>query len=186
VFLALQTLLAGLPILFFVIFSLSVFAVSLVTCVLLAIIAAVAFTLFTTGLALIFVLPTVFVGSCTASVVFFWGLTGYLILQRFNGGETPVKKGTAVGDKLNGLTGGRLHHLADGDDEIAHKKRMAVDSPSHSKAVSGREVHDNHRRAASGGAARVNGSESKEQPPVAHVNGVQPTGDSEFEFAFGQ
>lgn len=153
-FLALQTALAGLPILFFVVFSLSILAVSLFTCLLLAIIAAVAFTLFTTGLALIFVLPTVFVGSCTASVIFFWGLAGYLLLQRFNGGETPVKKGTAVGDKLNGLTGGRLH-LADGLDEIAHKKRVAVDSPPHGKAVHGHEVHDTHRRAS--GAARMNG-----------------------------
>jgi hypothetical protein len=157
---------------------LSVLAASLVTCLLLGIITALAFTLFTTGLVLIFVLPTVFIGSCTASFLFLWGLAGYLILQRLNGGEMPVKRGTTVGDKLNGLTGGRLHHLADGPDESSHEKRMAVDSTSHSKAVNGRAGRDDHRRAPNwGGDARVNASEK-----TGYVNGDERAVDWKTEF----
>lgn len=33
---------------------------------------------------------------------------GYVVLRRLNEGEAPVKPGTRVGDKLQGLTGGRL------------------------------------------------------------------------------
>jgi hypothetical protein len=43
----------------------------------------------------------------------------YFILQRLNEGQAPAKPGTRVGDKLHGLTGGRLEWMVDGQDEQA-------------------------------------------------------------------
>ncbi|KAF1361972.1 hypothetical protein EJ07DRAFT_52460, partial [Lizonia empirigonia] len=106
-FLAAQSALAGLPILLFLAFAVATLVVSLVTCILLGVIAALVSTLLATGFALLFVVPVVFIGSCTATIAFLWGLIGYLVLQRINGGETPVQPGTNVGDTLNELTGGR-------------------------------------------------------------------------------
>jgi hypothetical protein len=56
---------------------------------------------------------------CAASCFFLWGLAVYFILQRFNEGEAPAKPGTRVGDKLHGLTGGRLGWMVGGEDEKA-------------------------------------------------------------------
>jgi hypothetical protein len=92
------------------------------------------FTLFTTGFALLFVVPVVFIGSCTASIAFLWGLVGYLVLQRINGGETPVQPGAKVGDTLNELTGGRPRGLVDRANSDPQQERLAVDSSQDKKA----------------------------------------------------
>jgi hypothetical protein len=49
-----------------------------------------------------------------ATFLFLWGLGGYYIIKWFNEGETPGEVGTAIGDKLSGLTGGRLDWLMGG------------------------------------------------------------------------
>ncbi|KZM27399.1 uncharacterized protein EKO05_0002872 [Ascochyta rabiei] len=126
-FLAAQTALAGLPILLFLAFAIATFVVSLVTCVFIGAIAALLFTLFVTGFALLFVVLVVFIGSCTASIAFLWGLAAYLVLQRINGGETPVQPGSKVGNALNELTGGRLRDLVDRADADAQQTRLAID-----------------------------------------------------------
>lgn len=124
-----QVALAGLPILLFLAFAVSTLAVSLITCIFLGVIAACVFTLLITSLALLVVVPVVCIGSCTASIVFVWGFIGFLVLQRINGGETPVQPGTKVGDTLNGLTGGRLRGLADRADAHTQQERLVVDLP---------------------------------------------------------
>ncbi|KAH6622341.1 hypothetical protein C7974DRAFT_398102 [Boeremia exigua] len=138
-FLAVQTALAGLPVLLFLVFAVATLVISLITCLFLGIIAALAFTLFTTGFALLFVVPVVFIGSCTATIVFLWCLAGYLLVQRLNGGETPVHTATTVSDTLNGLTSGRLHDLADRGDSDLPQECLAVDSSSDEKVSMGRE-----------------------------------------------
>ncbi|KAJ4379314.1 hypothetical protein N0V86_005359 [Didymella sp. IMI 355093] len=99
-FLTAEAALAGFPILLFLAFATATLVVSVITCVLLGVIAALAFTLFTTGFALLFVVPIVFIGSCTASLVFVWSLIGYLVLQRINGGETPIQPGTKLIEQI--------------------------------------------------------------------------------------
>jgi hypothetical protein len=51
----------------------------------------------------------------------------YFILQRLNEGQAPAKPGTRVGDKLHGLTGGRLGWMVDGKDE----KAVELSQPKH-------------------------------------------------------
>ncbi|KAJ4353080.1 hypothetical protein N0V95_003675 [Ascochyta clinopodiicola] len=145
IFLAAQTALAGLPILLFLAFAIGTFVVSLITCVFFGAIIALLFTFFITGFALFFVVPIVFIGSCAASIAFLWGLAAYFVLQRINGGETPVQPGSKVGDALNELTGGRLGDLVDRADADAQQARLAVDSSQDTQVPMGRETgHRNH------------------------------------------
>ncbi|KNG45098.1 hypothetical protein DDE82_003145 [Stemphylium lycopersici] len=106
-FLTAQTALTGLPLVLFLAFAAATLLVSLTTCLFLGLLVSLALTFFVVSFALIFVVPTVVIASCSATFIFMWGLVGYIILRRFNEGEAPAKPGTRVGDKLQALTGGR-------------------------------------------------------------------------------
>ena len=92
----------------FLVFTLTVFVFSLVVALLVGLLAALVFTAFAVGVALLVILPTVFMTTMAASFLFLWGLGGYYLVKWFNEGESPAKPGEAIGDKLNSLTGGRL------------------------------------------------------------------------------
>lgn len=47
----------------------------------------------------------------TACFLLLWGLGGYYLFKWFNKGESPAPEGSALGDKLNSLTGGRLDFI---------------------------------------------------------------------------
>jgi hypothetical protein len=111
--------------LLFITFSVTVFLFSLITALLIGVLAAVLFTVFMVVVALLIVIPTVFFTTFTATFIFLWGLGGYYILKRANEGETP--DGMAIGDKLNGLTGGRMGWLIDGARKKADDMRTGVD-----------------------------------------------------------
>lgn len=138
----------------------------------LGIIAAFIFTFLITGIALLFLVPIVIVGSCTASVIFFWGLVGYLVLRRINGGETPVQPGTKVGDSLNMLTGGRLQDLVDRSDPDLQQERLAQNSSQdevlHMDREDGSEGYGTHRGSPCG---RRHG----------HTNGLSDSGEARQE-----
>lgn len=116
-FLAIQIILTGFPLLLFITFSVTVFLFSLITALLIGVLAAVLFTVFMVGVALLVIIPTVFLTTFTATFIFLWGLGGYYILKWFNEGEAP--DGTTIGEKLNSLTGGRMGWLVDGAREKA-------------------------------------------------------------------
>jgi hypothetical protein len=122
--------------------------ISLATCLLFAITTAFIYTFFAIGISLFFLIPTLFVASCAASCFFLWGLAVYFILQRFNEGEAPAKPGTRVGDKLHGLTGGRLGWMVDGEDQKAVEMGQAQDL-----------ADKNGSKGHQGGNGLVNGSE---------------------------
>ncbi|KAI8940822.1 hypothetical protein NX059_002084 [Plenodomus lindquistii] len=130
-FLAAQAVLAGLPLVLFLAFATTTLLVSLTTCLLLGLLAALAFTFVVVGFALIFVVPTVFIASCSATFIFIWGLVGYAVLRRLNGGEAPSKRGTRMGDKLYGLTEGKTGLRIGGQDikdtAKASAKKSGVD-----------------------------------------------------------
>ena len=127
-----QIVLTGLPVLLFITFSITVFLFSLIAALLIGLLVAILFTLFMVGVALLVVLPTIFMTTFTASFLFLWGLGGYYTLKwyeyfqcyvitychsflcRFNEGDSPTPEGTSIGDKINNLTGGRMSWLTDG------------------------------------------------------------------------
>jgi hypothetical protein len=128
-FLAAQTALLGVPLLLFIAFAVSTLFISLSTCLFFAVTAALVYTFFAVGIALLFLIPTLFLASFAASCFFLWGLVVYLILQRFNEGEAPAKPGTRVGDTIHGLTGGRLDWMVDRDDAEKVEIGTTQDAP---------------------------------------------------------
>jgi hypothetical protein len=111
------------------------------------------YTFFAVGIALLFLIPTLFVASFAASCFFLWGLVVYLILQRFNEGEAPGKPGTRVGDKVHGLTGGRLSWMVDGEDTKLMRTTDDFDN-AHTNGSNG--YHDGGSAARQGGDGFVN------------------------------
>lgn len=99
------------------------------------------------GVALLVVLPTVFMTTFTATFLFLWGLGGYYILKwyatsrrhicandgndnvkcRYNEGDSPAPDGTTIGDKINDFTGGRMSWLTDGAAKKQNDARTGVD-----------------------------------------------------------
>ncbi|KAF2086859.1 hypothetical protein K490DRAFT_14203, partial [Saccharata proteae CBS 121410] len=116
-FLLTNIALTGLPLALFFIFTLTVFVFSLIAALLVGLLVALLFTAFMVGVALLVILPTVFLTTMGASFLFLWGLGGYYIVKWFNqtdAGSGAQNPGSAIGDKLNNLTGGRMGFLMDG------------------------------------------------------------------------
>lgn len=105
----------------------TVFLFALIAALLIGVLVAVLFTVFMVGIALLVILPTIFITTFSATFLFLWGLGGYYILKWFNDGEVPAPDGTAIGDKLNSLTGGRMGWLIDGTRKKAEDARTGVD-----------------------------------------------------------
>jgi Promethin len=123
--------LSGPPLLLFIIFTTTVFIVSLIAALIIGLIAALLFTVFALLVALFVVLPTVFLTTLGATFLFLWGLGGYYIVKWFNEGETPAEVGAAIGDKINTVTGGRLSWLMGSaraaeksDDQLQEKEAL--------------------------------------------------------------
>ncbi|KAF2004531.1 hypothetical protein P154DRAFT_395821, partial [Amniculicola lignicola CBS 123094] len=113
-FLTTQIVLTGFPLFLFIVFSITVFLFALIAGLLIGLLAAVLFSLFMVGVALLFVLPTIFLTTFAATFIFLWGLGGYHLLKWFNDGNAPAPEGLSIGDKLNSWTGGRMEWLVDG------------------------------------------------------------------------
>ena len=84
-FLAMNILLAGIPLTIFLVYSISVAVFSIAVGLLLGFAGAVLFTLLCVGIALSITLPIIFFTTLTASFLFLWCLAGYSILRWVSG-----------------------------------------------------------------------------------------------------
>jgi hypothetical protein len=102
-FLATQAALAGLPLVLFFAFAAATLLVSLTTCLLLGLIISLIVTFFVVSFTLLFVVPTVFIASCSATFIFIWGFVGYISLRKFNerGASTKPSARVSTRQKLN-------------------------------------------------------------------------------------
>ena len=139
----------------FIVFSITVFVFSLVAALLVGLLAALLFTAFMVGVALLVILPTVFMTTMAATFIFLWGLGGYYILKWFNEGEGPAPEGAAIGDKINSLTGGRLNFLMDGaraGDKLGFGNQNGVEKPN--PKAQGEGTESDSGKAANGGPVK--------------------------------
>lgn len=123
--------LTGVPLGLFILFSLSVFIFAIVVALIVGLLAAILFTVFMVGVALIVVLPTVMFTTGAACFLFLWGLGGYYILKWANGdfkgkdgSANPAPEGQSIGDQLNRLTGGRMDGFMEGARQQNAKKSI--------------------------------------------------------------
>ncbi|KAL0262191.1 hypothetical protein SLS55_003630 [Diplodia seriata] len=174
--------LTGLPLVMFAVFTLTVFVFSLVAALLVAVLVALLATAFMVGIALLVVLPTIFLTTMGASFLFLWGLGGYYIMKWFNqGGEGPAAKGSAIGDKLNNLTGGRLDFLMNDTRSQAYKNeanKKDDDKSEGEKSTNGSNEEKRKPRkinqAADAGNAKEQVGNAKDQiEKTANADGVK-------------
>ena len=98
---------SGLPLALFFVMTLTVFVFSLVAALLVGVLGALLFTVFCVGVALIILLPTLFITTFAASFVFLWGVCAYYIVKWFNEKSVPgihTSLGDGVSEKAGGLT----------------------------------------------------------------------------------
>ncbi|KAI4923159.1 uncharacterized protein J4E92_007913 [Alternaria infectoria] len=174
-FLTTQTALTGLPLALFLAFATTTLLVSLSTCLFLGLLISIAITFFLVGFALLFVVPTVIIASCSATFIFIWGFVGYIILRRFNEGE-ELQRGTPVGDKLYKLTGGRSGYL--------QSDQTSSESSSDRRRLGG----GNAANGSNGGVGHAHGgvsSHARDGGPVNGVNGTQGAVEWERKWADG-
>ncbi|MCJ1306858.1 hypothetical protein MMC25_000502 [Agyrium rufum] len=88
-FLISQFALSGIPLLLFVVMTITVFVFALLVALLVGVLGALLFTVFMVGVALIILLPTLFITTFAASFVWLWGIAAYYILKWFNEKDIP-------------------------------------------------------------------------------------------------
>lgn len=109
-FLLTNLALSGFPLFLFILFGLAIFTFSLIVAIIVGVVIAVLFSLSAIGVALMFVFPLIFFTTLTACFIFLLGLAAYWIFTKFN--QTgPGNPGQTLGDKLNGITGGKLDYF---------------------------------------------------------------------------
>jgi Promethin len=106
-FLLSQIALSGIPLALFVLMSITVLVFALLAGLLVGVLGAVLFTVFCVGLALIILLPTLFITTFAGTFIFLWGLGAYYIVKWFNQKEIPGIHTDAKGGMQNqmGLDG---------------------------------------------------------------------------------
>ncbi|KAF2254032.1 hypothetical protein BU26DRAFT_516282 [Trematosphaeria pertusa] len=173
-FLTTQIALTGIPLLLFLTFSLTVFLFSLITALLIGLVAALLFTVFMVGVALLVVLPTIFMTTFAASFLFLWGLGGYYLLKWFNEGEAPAPEGTVIGDKLNSWTGGRMSWLTDGARKKQDDRATGVDQTPKTHGSDNDHVNGSTNGHTSGGASDIaKHAETAKDTATKQADGVQ-------------
>jgi Promethin len=97
-FLLSQIALSGIPLALFCIMSITVLVFALLAGIIVGLLGAVLFTVFCLGLALIILLPTLFMTTFAGTFIFLWGLGAYYIVKWFNKKDVPgVHSGVSEG-----------------------------------------------------------------------------------------
>jgi len=167
----------GLPLALFVLFSITVFVFALLVGLILGLLAAVLFTVFMVGVALVIVLPTIFFTTGAATFIFLWGLGGYYFVKWFNEDSGSAPKGEAIGDKISSLTGGRLDFLMGGAREQEAMQAYGGGSKNDkgpttngSSASANGSAHESTNGSASHKIKKDGGQQPAKLDPQKHAN----------------
>ena len=102
-----QLALSGGPLALFIVMSLTVLIFALLAGIIIGVVGALLFTVFCVGVALLVLLPTLFMTTFAACFIFLWGLGAYYIVKWFNQKDVPgIHTGAVDGAKSQvGLDG---------------------------------------------------------------------------------
>lgn len=88
-FLLSQIALSGIPVALFVVMTIGVFVFALVAALVIGVVGALLFTAVCVGVALLVLLPTLFITSFAGAFIWLWGVGTYYILKWFNQKDIP-------------------------------------------------------------------------------------------------
>lgn len=108
-----QVVFSGIPLILFVLLAVGVLVFSLVAALVIALLGALLFTVFCVGIALLFLLPTLFVTTFFGVGVWLWAWGAYLIARRF--GARDTEQLTRLSSDLTSRFLGRPDAKSDGD-----------------------------------------------------------------------
>ena len=134
--------------------SLTVFVFALVAALLIGVLGALLFTAFCVGIALLVLLPTLFITTFGATFVWLWGVGAYYLIKWFNQKEIPgIHTGFVDGvkDKLYAPSSEGSSAGKDGDHkEEPHKPKKLENGSAHKGEKKSAEHKGEHK---SGGGA---------------------------------
>lgn len=159
-FLLTNFVLTGPPLFLFILFTVTVLIFAIVVALIVGLLVAVGFTLFSVCVALLVLFPTIFFTTLAATFFFLWGMGGYYILKYLNkGGDSPAPQGGAIGDKLNSLTGGRLNFIMGParEEEAKNEKNNNPATTPDKAGKSEKEHATSQKKAGANGPQKLNG-----------------------------
>ncbi|KAH8702365.1 hypothetical protein BGW36DRAFT_356489 [Talaromyces proteolyticus] len=143
-----QAVFSGIPLVLFVVLTISVLALSLVAALVIGVLGALLFTVFCVGFGLLVLLPTLFITTFTAVGVWLWGWGVYYIVKWFRTADTEQL--TRFSSDLTSQFLGKSNTEDELDQEQHDKQKSTAshdegetdeDSPeqpvSHSQAING-------------------------------------------------
>ncbi|MCJ1392539.1 hypothetical protein MMC18_005407 [Xylographa bjoerkii] len=136
-FLLSQIALSGIPIALFVVMTIGVFVFALVAALVIGVLGALLFTAFCVGVALLVLLPVLFITTFAGAFIWLWGVGTYYILKWFNQKDIPGIHSGA----LDGITGGKESDstadsapATNGESKTHPKHEETEDHPKHKQA----------------------------------------------------
>jgi ABC-type multidrug transport system fused ATPase/permease subunit len=120
-----QVVFSGIPLILFVLLTVGVLVFSLVAALVIALLGSLLFTVFCVGIALLFLLPTLFVTTFLGVGVWFWAWSAYLIVRRF--GSRDTEQLTRLSSDLTSHFLGRPGENGDLHNEHVEKQEKASD-----------------------------------------------------------
>ncbi|SLM39871.1 hypothetical protein LPUS_10521 [Lasallia pustulata] len=152
-----QVALSGIPLALFVVMTITVFVFALVAALLIGVLGALLFTAFCVGVALLVLLPTLFITSFAGAFLFLWGLAAYYLLKWFNEKEIPG-----------------IHTPLNGDAEKGEEGPEAEAKPGNEEAM---EPKGERKRVEGGQKEQKGGSKKQANGVAGKVPGVDKVED---------
>ena len=118
-----QIALSGIPLALFAVMTVTVFVFALLAALVIGLLGALLFTAFCVGIALLVLLPTLFITSFGAAFIWLWGVGAYYIIKWFNQKEIPgIHTGFVEGimGKIDDNISQRSESAANGEAKDTH------------------------------------------------------------------
>ena len=122
-FLLSQIALSGIPLALFAVMTITVFVFALLAALVIGLLGALLFTAFCVGVALLILLPTLFITTFGAAFIWLWGVGTYYIIKWFNQKEIPgIHTGFVEGimGKLDESGSEKSESAANGEPKKSH------------------------------------------------------------------
>ena len=124
--------------------TITVFVFALVAALLIGVLGALLFTAFCVGIALLILLPTLFITTFAGAFIFLWGLGAYYLVKWFNEKDIPG-----------------IHTSLDGGEKRSEEEESAGNGEAMEPKGEPKKVEGGHKEQKSSGKKQPNGVASK-------------------------
>jgi Promethin len=163
-FLLSQIALSGIPLALFVLMSITVLIFALLAGIIVGVLGAVLFTVVCLGLALIILLPTLFMTTFAGVFIFLWGLGAYYIVKWFNKKDIPGIH-TSAKDGIQGQAGLSNLPALNGNLALPGQEKPKKESNAHTNSDEKEHQQQEHKQ-----------PQKSKSPPASSKRSATPSG----------